>query len=340
MKGSSMRAAVFYGIGDLRIEERSLPAVGSNQVLVKVAACGICGTDRHIFHGEFETFPPVVIGHEYAGEVVEVGSAVKGLQPGDHIALDPNMACGLCRPCSRGQVHLCENLTAVGVNMDGGFAEYSLVPRSQCYLLPPQISLLEGALTEPLACCLRGIEQAHIRPGDTVVVIGGGAIGQILAQLARMNGAGRLVLSDPIPARRTMALQLGYVDAVIDPTNEDPLQANGTLAGGADIVLEAVGSITTTQQAVNWAAAGATIVWFGVTPPGQMALVEPNMIFRRELTLRGARINPFTHSRAVAMLGSGRLKLQPLITRKITLEELPSALQMPPGQDTKTVVVP
>jgi L-iditol 2-dehydrogenase len=335
-----MRAAVFYGIGDLRIEERPMPGVGTNQVLVKVAACGICGTDRHIFHGEFDTVPPVVIGHEYAGVVVDVGSGVTGLRVGDHIALDPNMSCGICRPCRRGQVHLCENLTAVGVNFDGGFAEYSLVPHSQCYLLPPQTSLLEGALTEPLACCLRGIEQAHICPGDSVVVIGGGAIGQILAQLARMNGAGRLVLSDPIPARRTMALQLGYVDAVVDPMHEDPLLADGALPGGADIVLEAVGSVATTQQAIAWAAAGATIVWFGVTPPGQMASVEPNLIFRRELTIRGARINPFTHSRAVAMLGSGRLKLQPLITRQISLEELPAALQMPPGQDTKTVVVP
>ena len=335
-----MRAAVFYGIGDLRIEERPIPGVGTKQVLVKVAACGICGTDRHIFHGEFDTVPPVVIGHEYAGVVVEVGSGVTGLQVGDHIALDPNMSCGICRPCRRGQVHLCENLTAVGVNFDGGFAEYSLVPRSQCYLLPPQTSLLEGSLTEPLACCLRGIEQAHVCPGDSVVVIGGGAIGQILAQLARMNGAGRLVLSDPIPARRAMALQLGYVDAVVDPMHEDPLQADGALAGGADIVLEAVGSVATAQQAVAWAAAGATIVWFGVTPPGQMASVEPNLVFRRELTIRGARINPFTHSRAVAMLGSGRLKLQPLITRQISLEELPAALQIPPGQDTKTVVVP
>ncbi|MHB1356723.1 MAG: zinc-dependent alcohol dehydrogenase family protein [Anaerolineae bacterium] len=335
-----MRAAVFYGIGDLRVEERPIPTVGSNQVLVKVAACGICGTDRHIFHGEFDTVPPVVIGHEYAGQVVEVGSGVSGIRAGDHVALDPNMACGICRPCRRGQVHLCENLTAVGVNFDGGFAEYSLVPLSQCYLLPTHISLLEGALTEPLACCLRGIEQAQIHSGDSVVVIGGGAIGQILAQLARMNGAGRLVLSDPIPARRAMALQLGYVDAVIDPVSEDPLQANGALAGGADIVLEAVGSVATTQQAVAWAAAGATIIWFGVTPPGQMASVEPNLVFRRELTIRGARINPFTHSRAVAMLGSGRLKLQPLITRQISLDELPTALETPPGQDTKTVVVP
>jgi threonine dehydrogenase-like Zn-dependent dehydrogenase len=137
-----------------------------------------------------------------------------------------------------------------------------------------------------------------------------------------------------------MAETLGYVDAVIDPTRQDPLDASGSLAGGADIVLEAVGSVPTTQQAVAWAAPGATIVWFGVTPPGQMAAVEPNLIFRRELTIRGARINPFTHSRAVAMLGSGKLNLELLITRRVSLDELPGVLQTPPGRDTKTVVAP
>lgn len=335
-----MKAAVFYGIGDLRIEERHLPDITERQVLVKVAACGICGTDRHIFHGEFDANPPVIIGHEYAGKVVQVGKNVHEYADGDHIAIDPNMACGICRPCRRGQVHLCENLAAVGVNYDGGFAEYSAVPVSQCFSLPQRVSLLEGALTEPLACCLRGIEQAQIKPGDIVAVIGGGAIGQILAQLARMSGAGKLILSDPIPERRAMALQLGYVDAVVDPMNEDPLITGGVLCGGADIVLEAVGSVHTTQQAVAWAAPGATIVWFGVTPPGQLTAIEPNLVFRRELTIRGARINPFTHSRAVAMLASGKLNLEPLITRRISLAELPAILQAPPGRDTKTVVIP
>lgn len=335
-----MRAAVFHGIGDLRVEECPLPQLQEGHVLVKVAACGICGTDRHIYHGEFDVVPPVIIGHEYAGEVVAVGDGVENLHLGDHVAMDPNMPCGACRPCRRGQVHLCENLAALGVNFHGGFAEYSLVPASQCYLLPGHVSLLQGALAEPLACCLRGIQQAQIQPGDVVAVIGGGAIGQILAQLARLCGASRLVLSDPIAERRIMARELGYVDAVIDPVNEDPLPASGVLSGGADIVLEAVGSVATTQQAVRWAAPGATIIWFGVTPPGQLAEIEPNLVFRRELTIRGARINPFTHTRAVAMLASGRLNLEPLITRQISLAELPGILQAPPGADTKIVVIP
>lgn len=334
-----MKAAVFYAPGDLRIEQRPDPQPGPGEVVVRVAACGICGTDRHIHHGEFHTDRGTIIGHEYAGQVVAVGPGVRDLTVGDRVAIDPNMPCGMCRSCRRGRVHLCEYLTALGVNMDGGFAELSRVPQAQCYRLPASVSDLAGAMTEPLACCLRGIDRADIVPGDTVAVIGGGAIGQILAQLARLNGAARLVLSDPLAARRKMALSLG-VDAVVDPTQEDPLAPGGALEGGADVVIEAVGARVTTQQAVAWATPGATILWFGVTPPGQTIPVEPNEIFEKELTIKGARINPFTHLRAVDLLASGQLRVEPLITRKISLDELPAVLDAPPGDDVKTVVIP
>ncbi len=334
-----MRAAVFYGIGDLRVEEVPDPKPGPGQVLVRVAGCGICGTDRHIMHGEFDTVPPVIIGHEYSGEVVAVGDGVHDVTLGDHVAIDPNMPCGICRPCRRGKVHLCENLRAVGVDQDGGFAELSIVPRSQCYHLADSVSLIEGAMAEPLACCVRGIDQAEIQAGDAVAVIGGGAIGQMLAQLARARGASHLVLSDPVPERREIALSLG-VDVAIDPMRENPLAPGGALEGGADVVLEAVGSVPTTMQAIEWAAPGATVVWFGVTPPGQTVAVEPNLIFRKELTIRGARINPFTHSRAVDLLSLGQVRVGSLITREIALEELPTVLEEPPGADIKIVVVP
>ena len=334
-----MKAAVFYGPGDLRVMERPVPQPEPGEVVLRVAACGICGTDRHIMHNEFPVVPPVIIGHEFAGQITGLGEGVSGLAPGDWVAVDPNMPCGLCRPCRRGKVHLCERLRAVGVDWDGGFAEFCVVPQSQCYRLPPSVSPLEGAMTEPLACCVRGIDQAGIRAGDVVAVIGGGAIGQLLAQLARLSGAGRVVVSDPLPERRELALALG-ADAALDPTRDDPLQAGGVLEGGADVVLEAVGSAATTQQAIAWAAAGGTIVWFGVTPPGETVPVEPNLIFRKELTVRGARINPFTHSRALALLASGRVQVKPLISQVITLEELPRALSAPPGRAVKVVVRP
>jgi L-iditol 2-dehydrogenase len=140
-----MQAAIFRGIGQIDVVEVPVPRPGPGQVIVRVAACGICGTDRHIFHGEFSTRPPVIIGHEYAGVVSAVGEGVTTVSVGDRVAIDPNMPCGYCAPCRRGQIHMCQNLTALGVDTDGGFAEYSLVPEAQCYRLPERLSFLEGA---------------------------------------------------------------------------------------------------------------------------------------------------------------------------------------------------
>ena len=334
-----MKAAVFYGIGDIRLEERPDPVPGPGEVVVRVRACGICGTDRHIYHGEFETRPPVVIGHEMAGEVYALGEGVDDLAIGQPVAVDPNIYCGTCRACRRGKIQMCANLQAIGVTRDGGFAELCLVPRAQCYPLPQGVTMLEGAMVEPLACCVHGIDLAGIVPGDRVAVIGGGAIGQMLAQLARLSGAAYVLVSDPLPERREMALHLG-ADAVIDPQTQDPLCPGGPLEGGADVIIEAVGSRRTTAQAIAWATAGGTILWFGVTPPGESIEVEPNLVFQKELTIRGARINPHTHGRAVALLGARRLQVTPLITRQIALEDLPGVLASPAGRDIKTVVCP
>ncbi len=339
MTRETMRAAVFLGDGQLELREAPVPTPGPGDVLIQVAACGICGTDRHIMHGEFRTAPPVVIGHEYAGTVVAVGHQVDDLQVDDHVTVDPNITCGICRPCQRGQVHMCRNLTALGVNRDGGFAEYALAPRSQCYRLPEQVDLLDGAMTEPLACCIHGIDLAGIRAGDRVAVIGGGAIGQLLAQLARLSGAGIVVVSDTLAERRQMALQLG-ADVAIDPLHEDPVTIGGVIEGGADVVIEAVGSRVTNRQAIDWAAPGGTVLWFGVTPPGQTVEVEPNLIFEKELRIQGARINPFTHNRAVALLGSGRIAVRPLITQQIGLDQLATELLQPSPGQVKTVVIP
>ncbi|MGC9359631.1 MAG: zinc-dependent alcohol dehydrogenase family protein [Anaerolineae bacterium] len=335
-----MKAAVFHRVGDLRVDaDYPDPEPGRNDVLLRVAACGICGTDRHIMHGEFTAAPPVIIGHECSGEVLAVGDGVTTLAPGDRVAIDPNMPCGLCRPCRRGQIHLCQNLRALGVDVDGGFAELMVAPEQQCFRLLDQVTLEEGAMAEPVACCMRGIDRAGIAPGDRVAVIGGGAIGQILAQLARAAGASWLVLSDPVAERRQMALELG-ADAVVDPLSEDQLAPGGALEGGADVVLEAVGSVPTTGQAVDWAAEGGTIVWFGVTPPGKKVAIEPNLVFRKELTIRGARINPFTHARAIAAMAAGQVKVALLLSRRIPLEELAAVLEEPAGADIKTLVIP
>ncbi|MDO8585908.1 MAG: zinc-dependent alcohol dehydrogenase family protein [Armatimonadota bacterium] len=323
-----MKAIVFPQPGEWILEDRPIPRIGPDDLLLKVHACGVCGTDLHIFHGEHFVRFPVIPGHEYAGEVVELGENVKHIAVGDHAAVDPNITCGVCRYCRRGQIHLCEDLTALGVNMDGGFAEFSLVPAKQAYKLPSGLPLEQAALVEPLACGVHGIDLAGISIGDDVVIIGAGPIGLIVMQLARLAGAGRLLVSEPHEPRRRLALELG-ADAAIDPLNQDVkeevLKATGI---GAGVVIECVGSVRTAEQAVELARRGGTILLFGVTSPGLEAAVKPYDIFLRELTIRGSFINPFTHARAVSLLAGGRVKVDKLISHRLRLDEFGQALSL------------
>ena len=161
-----------YFLGNQTIETRPLvlPEPGEGQVLVKVCACGVCGTDVHIYHGgkgSADVTPPVILGHEFSGRIVKLGSGVTGLEEGQLITVDPNIYCGKCRPCRQGQKQMCHHMKAVGVNMDGGFADYCLVPYAQCVPVPEGTDPEVAALAEPLACCLHGIDRAQIRTGDT-----------------------------------------------------------------------------------------------------------------------------------------------------------------------------
>ena len=182
-----MKGAFFLGNREFEVRDMEKRPLAADEVRIRVMACGVCGTDVHIYHGEAgsaEVTPPVVLGHEYAGIVEEVGADVKGLAPGDHVAVDPNIYCGACTPCRDGKKQFCEHLQALGVTRDGGFAQYSAAPAAQCFKLAPELPFEAGAMAEPLACCLHGIDAAGIRPGSTVCVIGGGAIGLLMVQLA------------------------------------------------------------------------------------------------------------------------------------------------------------
>ena len=200
-----MRAAVFHGVRDIRLEERERRRPGRGEVAVRVKACGVCGTDVHMYHGapgSVQIRPPVVLGHELSGEVAEVGAGVDRLADGDRVTVDPNMPCGRCFYCRIGRGHLCESLRAVGVTQDGGFAEYCIVPASQVYRVRQSVSFEAAALAEPLACCLHGIDRMAIRPGQEVAVFGVGPIGLMAVQLAFLSGASRVFASDPRELRR------------------------------------------------------------------------------------------------------------------------------------------
>lgn len=172
-----MKAVRLEATGKLVLREVEKPEPGPGDLLVRVEVCGICGTDRHLFHGEFPSRPPLTLGHEFAGIIEAVGPDVTGFHPGMRVTGDPNIPCGLCEQCHNGRVNLCKNLRAIGISRDGGFADYVIVPQKQAFELPLELDPLHGAFCEPLACCLHGVDLANIKTGSSVIVLGGGVIG-------------------------------------------------------------------------------------------------------------------------------------------------------------------
>jgi len=335
-----VRAARLQHVDDLRVHAVAEPEPGPGEVVLRVEACGICGTDRHILHGEYPAALPVTLGHEFAGTVAATGAGAR-LVIGTRVAVDPNIACGVCRECRRGDACLCPRRMALGVDLDGGLAEYALVPDAQAYALPPDMPIEWGALCEPLACCLHGLDLAAIQPGMDVVILGGGVIGQLMAQLARLAGA-TVVLVTRQESRRRLAEDLGAT-ATLDPAADviasvagDP---GGLLPGGADVVLECAGTVETFEQGIALARRGGTVLVFGVAPQGATARVSPFAIFARELRILGSYLNPHTHGRAVELAASGRLALGPLITRRVALNEAPRVLGAAPARGEVKIVV-
>jgi threonine dehydrogenase-like Zn-dependent dehydrogenase len=339
-----MQAARLRAIGDMRVETVRKPVPGPGELLVRVAAAGLCGSDRHMFHGEYPTALPVTLGHEFAGIVEAVGEGAGRLPVGTLITADPNIACGYCAACRSGRPNLCHNLVAIGVFRDGGFADYVLVPEGQAFELPPDLPPVHGAFSEPLACCLHGLDVARIQPGMSVAVLGGGVIGLLMVQLARLAGAETIILSTRQAARRALALELGATHAV-DPGAGDAVAAitgpGGIVTKGVDVVLECAGVPETFRQSIAMARRGGTVVVFGVMAKGTNVAVEPFDLLFRELRLEGAYLNPLTHARAARMVASGALELDRLVTRTIPLDDLPAVLAELPGQgEVKTIVLP
>lgn len=338
-----MIGAYFLGSQKIEIRPLTLPEPGEGQVLLRVCACGVCGTDVHIYQGgkgSADVTPPVILGHELSGFVEKVGPGVTGLEIGQLVTVDPNIYCGKCLPCRQGQKQMCHHMRAVGVTMDGGFAESCLVPYEQCVAVPAGTDPELAAMAEPLACCIHGIDRAGIRPGENVLVIGGGTIGQIMLQLARLSGAGKVVLSEPVAMRRELALNLG-ADAAIDPIHEDLNQRLEEIlhCEGADVVIECVGNPHTAAQAIGAAARCGRILLFGVPHPEAVLQTGMYAIFQKELTIMGSFVNPDTHSRAVAMIASGRLQLKPLITHRFAVSRLEDAIHMQTSAESIKVLV-
>lgn len=324
-----MKSAVFYEKHKLVIENIETPEPKENEVLIRVMACGICGTDVHIFEGDegaVATPSGTVLGHEFSGVVEKVGPGVTDYKVGDRVCVDPNKLCGDCYYCRNGIGHLCENMIGIGTTVNGGFSEYCAVPVSQLYKISDNTTFEQAAMAEPVACCLHGIDMCDISCGDTVMVIGGGMIGLIMLQLAKLKGAAKLVIVEPVEAKREHAKRLG-ADICIDPFNDDVkavLKANGIER--VNTVIECVGNVKTMEQAISYAGKKSTVMMFGLLKPDDTLPIKPFELFKKEIVLKASYINPYTQTRAIDLIGTGKIDVSSMIYSVNLLDELPEIL--------------
>lgn len=336
-----MKAAVYHGPGDLRVEEVPVRKLKDNEVKIQVKYCGICGTDIHIFHGDggcCDVTPPLVPGHEFSGVVAEVGAEVKTVKVGDRVTGDPNDMCGECYFCKNGMQHFCKNNIGIGTTVDGGFAEYVIMREKQVYKLSDELSFIEAAMAEPISCCLHGIDLCNIKAGDTVLVIGGGPIGMIMMQLAKNAGASKVIMSEPVEEKREQALKLGATKT-IDPLHEDVEAVLAEYCENVNVVIECVGNVHTQADAVRFAGRGATIMYFGLAAPEESFPIRPDDIFKKELHITSSYINPYSFERAIQILESGTVELESLITNVVPLDDIADVFTKPEYRRTGKVMI-
>jgi L-iditol 2-dehydrogenase len=330
-----MKAVVLSAVNALAIAEVEKPKPGIKECLIKVLACGICGTDRHIYHGEYPSAKPVILGHEFGGVIEEVGPSSK-FKVGQVVSVDPNIVCGTCPDCVAERTAFCPDLTALGVNINGGLAEYVLTPDSQIYPVKADLNPLHLAFIEPLACSIRGLDLANLKGGEKVAVLGGGVIGLLVVQLAKLAGASEIVLITRQKFRRDVALKIGAT-RVIDPNSEDV----NTVVTNMDVVFECAGAVETFKQAQNISRRGGSVIVLGLTASDVTLEVNPFNIVVNELRIQGSFLNPLTQGRAAELVESGKLNLDILISKVVDLAGVQAILDAPPAEgDIKYIACP
>lgn len=350
MKGT-MKAARFYAPGKIRLEDVDIPAVKSDEILVKVRAALTCGTDVKMFkRGHPKIKPPMTLGHEFAGTVAEVGEkAAEKFGVGDKVAVANSAPCNNCLFCKTGKPNLCENLldTLIGFSVDGSFAEYIRIPapivRQNTYRMSESIPFEEAALLEPLACAINGSDAAGINLGDIVVIVGSGPIGLTHLQLARLKGASEVIVTDLREERLKIARMLG-ADTVVNASKEDQLDKVKELTDsrGADVVIEAVGLPQTWELAFKMTRKAGITLFFGGCPAGAEIELDTERIHYEDLTLKGIfHHTPLSVLKAYRLISSGRFNGKPLISDRMSLSDLETALmRMGRGDSMKIAILP
>ncbi len=332
-----MRAVIYKAPGDVEVMDVERPVPGDGDVLLKVLSNTICGTDLRIAKGikRKGVIAPRVLGHEVAGEIVELGENVTGFEVGDTVGLSPTFSCGGCTECQRGLFHLCRNAKVLGHQTDGGLAGFLLVPAQAVHdgvLVPYSVTAdpVAISLAEPLSCVIHGQRFLDISVGDVVLVIGGGAIGLMHAQLAKLAGASTVILSEPVEFRRVMAARYG-ADVTVDPTTQDLAQivADHSHGEGADVVIVCIGVPALVNDALTLARKRGRVSLFAGFPPDEFAAIDSNLIHYKELTIVGSSNSTIVdYQKAVVLIESGAIDTTPLVTHRFSVDQYEEAVDM------------
>lgn len=321
-----MQAVVFPAPETVVVDQIPEPACGPDEVIVQVATCGLCGTDLHIYRNEYMSDFPLVPGHEFGGVVREVGEEVRGLSPGDRVAVDPNLSCGHCYFCRNLQPNHCLNWEAVGVTRSGAMAEYVAVPARACYRVPDGLTDAQVAFIEPLACVVHALNRLRIWPGDEVLIFGAGPMGLLLVQALRNSGASQVVAVDKQPDRLALAGQMGATSTVAAGPNQAEALRD-TAPHGFALVVDATGVPAVIEQAFRYLKPRGQYLQFGVTPMDAEIRLRPYDIFRYDWSIIGSFALSSTFQPAIAWLANGVIDIGPLVSDTLPLTDFPAALQ-------------
>jgi 2-desacetyl-2-hydroxyethyl bacteriochlorophyllide A dehydrogenase len=329
-----VKAAVISGVGRVEVTTVDDPTPGRGQVVVDVAACGLCGTDLHILQGEFAPTLPVIPGHEFAGVVAEVGADVTEVAVGDRVAVDPSLYCHECRYCRSGRDNLCERWGGIGVSTAGGAAEFALAPVANCVKLPDHVRTEDAALIEPLSCAVRGYDVLRSQLASSVLIYGSGTMGLMMLELGKLTGAASIEVVDLNQERLATAQQLGCTATA---TSADELDR----PRGWDVVIDATGNARAIQDGLGRVGKGGTFLQFGVSDYAARVEIEPYRIYNQEITITGSMAVLHSYERAADLFANGVLDPEVFISDRLPLDDYAAALdQFKAGKGRKIQVLP
>ena len=329
-----MKAAVITAPGEVAVTAVDDPVPAPGEVVIEVAACGLCGTDLHILRGEFAPTLPIIPGHEFSGVVVALGRGTTGLRLGDRVAADPSIYCHECRYCRTGRNNLCLSFRAIGVSDPGAAAQYVAAPASNCVIIPENIALEDATLIEPLSCAVRGYDVLRTQLAAHVLIYGAGTMGLMMLELAKRTGAASVDVVDVNADRLAVARSLGATRVATSADElDEPL--------GWSLVVDATGNQHAIQDGIGRVAPAGTFLQFGVADYDARVTIEPYRIYNKEITITGSMAVLHSYERAAELFAAGVLDPRVLITDRLPLDDYVTALdRFRTGGGLKTQVIP